>query len=488
MSSIQALPAVLASCQAGQSSRTRALQERFNTRVLLMVAQIPSSVAVPPPHPTSVAREALVPSTSHPLATLPPAHLGTRSSGENLASALATFIRHSPARCWERRLAQVCAERRDPAGPTSSAASLSPTVPSIRHSTARCLEQRLAQVCAERRDPAGPTSSAASLSLTLPSSPVPRVATVRRATPPASSPSQHVGLFRAAMLVAGALSSVWKEGQVLVDSGSQQAPLLSHDFAAAVVGGRGPLAALAAQADGSLLKLYSLPPVDLCVNGKPQRVRWPAADIAPYDCILGESWLYANAGVLDYKANQLWTSTASGLVPLDLGRRPAAPLLDVPGFAGAQQQCAEADSVRRVTALVEAASAPPSPSPGCSARQRRLARRHCGLAVVTNTARAFPEDVELNLGELPGLAPAEETSFSFVAASVRSSLRHLPDAMIEQIVQRLRGYETDVFETRTMPKAPPHRRVDLDVTLRDDEPVYRRPYPVTAHHMQGLDW
>ena len=343
MSSIQALPAVLASCQAGQSSRTRALQERFNTRVLLMVAQIPSSVAVPPPHPTSVAREALVPSTSHPLATLPPAHLGTRSSGENLASALATFIRHSPA---------------------------------------RCLEQRLAQVCAERRDPAGPTSSAASLSLTLPSSPVPRVATVRRATPPASSPSQHVGLFRAAMLVAGALSSVWKEGQVLVDSGSQQAPLLSHDFAAAVVGGRGPLAALAAQADGSLLKLYSLPPVDLCVNGKPQRVRWPAADIAPYDCILGESWLYANAGVLDYKANQLWTSTASGLVPLDLGRRPAAPLLDVPGFAVAQQQCAEADSVRRVTALVEAASAPPSPPPGCSARQRRLARRHAEALAV----------------------------------------------------------------------------------------------------------
>merc|ERR1712127_124501 len=44
-----------------------------------------------------------------------------------------------------------------------------------------------------------------------------------------------------------------------------------------------------------------------------------------------------------------------------------------------------------------------------------------------------------------------------------------------------------VFETRTMPRAPPHRKVDLDVTLRDAEPVYRRPYPVAAHHMQELN-
>ena len=108
------------------------------------------------------------------------------------------------------------------------------------------------------------------------------------------------------MLVAGALSSVWQEGHVLVDSGSQQAPLLAHDFAAAVAGPRGPIMGFAAQADGSLLKLYSVPPVDLCVNGVPQRVKFQAADIAPYDCIPGESWLYANAGVLDYAANQLW--------------------------------------------------------------------------------------------------------------------------------------------------------------------------------------
>jgi hypothetical protein len=143
--------------------------------------------------------------------------------------------------------------------------------------------------------------------------------------------------------------------------------------------------------------------------------------------------------------------------------------------------------LRRVTALLEAPPLPPRPPPGASARQRRLARRHCGLAVVTAAARVLPEDAELNLGEMPGLAPAERTSFSFVEESVRSSLRHLPDTMIEQIVRRLRDYEIDVFETRTMPRAPPHRKVDLDVTLRDAEPVYRRPYPVAAHHMQELD-
>ena len=289
------------------------------------------------------------------------------------------------------------------------------------------------------------------------------------------------------MLVAGALSTVWQEGKVLVDSGSQQAPLLAHDFAAKVAGPRGPITGFAAQADGSLLKLYSVPPVDLCVNGVPQRVRFQAANIAPYDCILGESWLYQNAGVLDYAANQLWTSTPSGLIPLDLGCRPASTLLDVPGFAAAQRQCVEADSWRRVTALLEAPPLPSRSLPGAGSRQRRLARRHCGLAVVADSARVLPEDGELHLGELPGLAPAERTSFSFVEESVRSSLRHLPDAMIEQIVQRLRAYEIDVFETRTMPRAPPHRKVDLDVTLRDAEPVYRRPYPVAAHHMQELD-
>ena len=137
------------------------------------------------------------------------------------------------------------------------------------------VQAQLAQFCAE----------SPSACLPLPD-PTPRVP-ARKIRPSSESPSQHVGLFRAAMLVAGALSTVWQEGHVLVDSGSQQVPLLAHDFAAAVAGPRGPIMGFAAQADGSLLKLYSVPPVDLCVNGVPQRVRFQAADIAPYDCILG---------------------------------------------------------------------------------------------------------------------------------------------------------------------------------------------------------
>ena len=51
-------------------------------------------------------------------------------------------------------------------------------------------------------------------------------------------------------MVAGALSAAWRQGKVLVDSGSQQEPLLSHDFAAAVAGPPGPVVGAAAQADG----------------------------------------------------------------------------------------------------------------------------------------------------------------------------------------------------------------------------------------------
>ena len=49
---------------------------------------------------------------------------------------------------------------------------------------------------------------------------------------------------------------------------------------------------------------------------------------------------------------------------------------------------------------------------------------------------------------------------------MREHLAHLPAAEIEAIVQRLQGFESDVFETRSMPRAPPYRPIDLDITLR----------------------
>jgi hypothetical protein len=72
--------------------------------------------------------------------------------------------------------------------------------------------------------------------------------------------------------------------------------------------------------------------------------------------------------------------------------------------------------------------------------------------------------------------------------SVREHLGHLGDSMVESVVARLRSFEADVFETRSMPRAPPHQPIDLDITLRQDaEPIARRAYPVAAHHLQELD-
>ena len=244
---------------------------------------------------------------------------------------------------------------------------------------------------------------------------------VRRA--PVSSPSQHVGYFRAAIMVAGALSAAWRQGKVLVDSGSQQEPLLSHDFAAAVAGPPGPVVGAAAQADGSLLRLYSVPPVDISINGRPTRTRFRSANIAPYDCILGESWLYEHAAALDYKNNKLWTATKAGWQPLELNHVPSASALQrVPGWAAAQRQVAEAESVRRVSALLAPASAPTLCGPIMGAHQRRIARRHSGVAVVADVARVLPEDVELELGEVTAYSGDTVAEVAFCAEALRFAL------------------------------------------------------------------
>jgi len=139
-------------------------------------------------------------------------------------------------------------------------------------------------------------------------------------------PSQQVGFLRAALLVAGVCSAAapWQEVKVLVDSGSQQEPLMSQDLARRL-GLRGVLSATAAQANGQPLPIYSVGPVQMAVNGAPSTEDFFAAPIQPYDVILGESWLLKHRGVLDYASGELYArDAADSRQPLVLNCRPGA--------------------------------------------------------------------------------------------------------------------------------------------------------------------
>jgi len=185
--------------------------------------------------------------------------------------------------------------------------------------------------------------------------------------------------------------------------------------------------------------------------------------LEPFDVILGESWLREHRGVLDYADNCLWQKDMDGkLIPLTF----AMPETYVPShiLSGAR--------VRRL--------------------QRRHAPRafdHSGyLQAVLDFAKELPEDVELDLSDIPGIAPALRTSFSFVEDEVRVHLAHLPTSQIDEVVERLRAFEGDVFETRTQPRPPPVREFDVSIVERPGlEPPARRPYPVAPHHQPELD-
>jgi hypothetical protein len=145
----------------------------------------------------------------------------------------------------------------------------------------------------------------------------------------------------------------------------------------------------------------------------------------------------------------------------------------------------------------------------CGSRVRRLQCRHpSSLLQVIDFQKELPEDEELDEREVPGLPAKPECSFAFIEADVQEQLGHLEDSMVEAVVARLCSFEADVFETRSMPRAPPHRPIDLDITLltrsmprapphrpidlditlrQDAEPIARRAYPVAAHHLSELD-
>jgi len=110
------------------------------------------------------------------------------------------------------------------------------------------------------------------------------------------------------------------------------------------------------------------------------------------------------------------------------------------------------------------------------ARGRRLEARHFQPTVVDTQGplmfgkfgKELPEDthlVDLLDPEIPGLsAPPDRASFYFATSKVRVQLGHLSFQKQEDIWTLLRGYEDAVFETRTMPRMPPRREPDMDIT------------------------
>ena len=110
----------------------------------------------------------------------------------------------------------------------------------------------------------------------------------------ADMPSQHQGYVRRPPVPcrAGSRSSgPWKRTHILVDSGSQQPPLICMEFASTLGVTMGPSRTGAAQAGGAAIPIYDVGPLHLAVNGTPSTEMFCVAPITPYDVILGESWL-----------------------------------------------------------------------------------------------------------------------------------------------------------------------------------------------------
>ena len=211
--------------------------------------------------------------------------------------------------------------------------------------------------------------------------------------------------------------------RILVDSGSQQEPLCSAAVARRL-GAEGKLVSYATQAGGQPLPIYDVGWCDLTVNGRAHPTRFRSAPIAPYDVILGESWLREHRGVLDYADNMLWQKDREGqLQPLVLDLLPHS-LVGCPEVLAAAPPCAVPDG--------------PAVMPIVSgARARRAERRHASpvesarrlglfepkeLHAVLDFAKELPEDAELDLSDIPGVTPGPP-SFDFVEADVRLSSR-----------------------------------------------------------------
>ena len=307
----------------------------------------------------------------------------------------------------------------------------------------------------------------------------------------AAMPSQHTGLLRR---VDGPFTPV----RVLVDSGSQQRPLISLPLARAM-GACPRLESQATQAGGGALPIYDVGRMDMMLNGTPVPTAFGAAAIHPYDVILGESWLSEHRVVLDYADHRLWTKSATGaFAPLHLDGRSAS------GWLASSSEMQALD--RRVADTPTLQSMPATPelsfdeAPSSGARLRRMERRHEGplgalsrlspesLAAVVDFAKELPEDADFELGEIPGLQVPARASFDYIEAEVRTFLAHLPSVTVDSVLARLRSFETDVFENLTMPRPPPERAFDVTIPEKPGAvPPARRPYPVAPHHVPELE-
>jgi len=67
----------------------------------------------------------------------------------------------------------------------------------------------------------------------------------------------------------------------------------------------------ASQANGDYLPLYDVGQLHLGLNGKAVKENFLSAPLSHYDIILGDSWLKANSGIMDYAHGQLWQWTTT---------------------------------------------------------------------------------------------------------------------------------------------------------------------------------
>jgi len=115
------------------------------------------------------------------------------------------------------------------------------------------------------------------------------------------------------ILLAASISvgPAWERARLLVDSGSEHPPLISQSLTDQM-GLHGPLAGGATQANSDYLPLYDVGQLHLGLNGKTVTENFLSAPLSHYDIILGESWLKANSGIMDYAHGQLWEWTTTG--------------------------------------------------------------------------------------------------------------------------------------------------------------------------------
>ena len=317
-----------------------------------------------------------------------------------------------------------------------------------------------------------------------------------RVADPRSMPSQHQGF------VKGPAANGWRPAKILVDSGSQQPPLMSASLATDM-GLSGIQVDGAECANGDILPIFSVGRVNLAVNGRSEAVSFYSADIHPYDVILGEDWLHHNRAILDYDSCQLLTRDLQGRVtPLYLNALPSGADDGVKLACDIPADSLGSDLDRRVQAAQCLDRAQNLQRRSLGARARRAELRSAvrqALGAITGYAdKSLPEDEELVLEEIPGLnLPSSSTSqqgvappsaFSFIELEVNTNLAHMSETVREGVIHRLRNYESTVFETRKLPRLAPHRGLDMDITeYSGARPVAKRSYRVAPQHKAELN-